>query len=118
MEDEIKLEQSKSKVCEQAFNSRNDEDSVNSQIDLHGQTKVFALKVARQRLEMTNNDLRLGRIEPNVGDGKNHIFKIIAGAGKHSSGKAVLKPAIASWLAEQDYENYADMQNGCFLVRL
>ena len=30
MEDELKLEQSKSRVCEQAFNSRNDEESVNS----------------------------------------------------------------------------------------
>ena len=67
---------------------------------------------------MTRDDLRLGRIEPNVGDGRNHIFKIIAGAGKHSAGKAVLKPAIASWLADQDYENYADMPNGVFLVRL
>ena len=43
--DEVELDKIKSRSSEQAFNSRNDEDSVNAQIDLHGQTKVFALQV-------------------------------------------------------------------------
>ena len=35
-EDEMKLEKIKSRTSEQAFNTRNDVDSVNAQIDLHG----------------------------------------------------------------------------------
>ena len=116
--DEMRLEQTKSRTSEQAFSTRNDEESVNSQIDLHGQTKIFALKVTRDRLQMTKEDLEAGRLAPNVGNGRDHIFKIICGAGKHSQGKAVLKPAIAGWLEAQRYEHYADMQNGVFLVRL
>ena len=67
---------------------------------------------------MTREDLVAERIKPNVGNGRDHIFKIICGAGKHSQGKAVLKPAIAAWLEAERYEHYADMQNGVFLVRL
>ena len=74
--------------------------------------------MTNQRLQTTNEDLRADRITPNVGNGRDHIFKIICGAGKHSQGKAVLKPAIAQWLETHDYEHYADMQNGVFLVRL
>ena len=85
---------------------------------MHGQTKVFALKVTRDRLQMTREDLVAERLRPNVGNGRDHIFKIICGAGKHSQGKAVLKPAIAAWLEAERYEHYADMQNGVFLVRL
>jgi len=48
--DEMKLQQSKGRTSEQAFSTRNDEQSVHSQIDLHGQTKQFALKVTRDRL--------------------------------------------------------------------
>ena len=44
---------------------------------------------------MTKEDLVAGKLNPNVGNGRDHIFKVICGAGKHSQGKAVLKPAIA-----------------------
>ena len=116
--DEMELVKIKERTSEQAFGSRNDEESVNNQIDLHGQTKVFALKVVNQRICQTSDDLIAGLINPNVGNGRDHIFKIICGAGKHSQGKAVLKPAVHDWLQAKDYEHYADLQNGVFLVRL
>ena len=61
-QDEMEMEKIKSRTSEQAFNSRyflrftfsrNDEESVNAQIDLHGQIKIFALQVTNQRLKTT-----------------------------------------------------------------
>lgn len=43
---------------------------------------------------MTYEGLRAGTIHPNSGNGHDHIFKVIAGAGKHSVAGAVLKPAV------------------------
>lgn len=87
-------------------------------IDLHGLTKVEALRVTQRRLELTQDMLNSGSINPNSNDGRNHIFKIIAGAGKHSVRGAVLKPAVDRFLKANDYEHYADLDNGVFLVRL
>ena len=66
---------------------------------------------------MALDGLRSGNIKPNV-DSKNHIFKVITGAGKHSTRGAVLKPAVNNMLQEMNYEHYADLTNGVFLVRL
>mmetsp|Transcript_573 Transcript_573/g.728 ORF Transcript_573/g.728 Transcript_573/m.728 type:complete len:125 (-) Transcript_573:130-504(-) len=114
-----KIEQNRSKTSEFVFNSRNTENSVNVMIDLHGLTKVEALRVTRTRLQMTQDGLIAGSINPNAGDNKNHIFKIVAGAGNHSGVRgAVLKPAVEKMLIENNYEHYANMQHGVFLVRL
>ena len=67
---------------------------------------------------MTVDGLNSGGIQPNSGNNKDHIFKIIAGAGKHSTRGAVLKPAVDTMLKSNGYEHYADLQNGVFLVRL
>ena len=87
-------------------------------IDLHGLTKVEAIRATKARLSMTLDGLKSGNINPNVGNGRDHIFKVIAGAGKHSLRGAVLKPAIFKMLNDMSYEHYADHQNGVFLVRL
>ena len=87
-------------------------------IDLHGLTKVEALRVTRARLSMTQDGLRSGNVNPNSGNNRDHIFKIIAGAGNHSAKGAVLKPAINRMLKDNDYEHYADLNHGVFLVRL
>lgn len=100
------------------FNSRNDEQSVTWMIDLHGLTKVEAMRVTKARLQMTRDSLNAGTLRPNTGNNRDHIFKIIAGAGKHSVRGAVLKPAVDSMLKENQYEHYADLNNGVFLVRL
>ena len=87
-------------------------------IDLHGLTKVEALRVTKARLSSAQDGIRSGSINPNSGNNRDHIFKIITGAGKHSAKKAVLKPAIDRMLKDNDYEHYADLNNGVFLVRL
>lgn len=87
-------------------------------IDLHGLTKVEAIRVTKARLSMTIDGLNSGGINPNSGNGKDHIFKVITGAGKHSMKGAVLKPAVHNMLKEMNYEHYAELNNGVFLVRL
>jgi len=57
-------------------------------------------------------------IHPNFGNNKDHVFKIIAHAGKHSKHGAVLKYKIESLVDELDYEYYKDMDNGVFLLRM
>lgn len=48
-----------------------------------------------------------------------HIFKVIAHAGKHSlHGVAKLKFAIEELLNEMKCDYYKDMENGVFLVRI
>lgn len=53
LEDQRRLSQIRSKTSEYVFNSRNSEKSVSWMIDLHGLTKVEALRVTRARLSMT-----------------------------------------------------------------
>ena len=117
-EEQRKLSQIRSKTSEYVFNSRNTEKSVSWMIDLHGLTKVEALRVTKTRLQMTLDGLKSGNINPNSGNGRDHIFKVVAGAGKHSSRGAVLKPAVDKMLKEYNYEHYSDLKNGVFLVRL
>lgn len=117
-EEQRKLLQIRSKTSEYVFNSRNTETSVSWMIDLHGLTKVEALRVTKARLQMTRDGLASGAINPNSGNGKDHIFKVIAGAGKHSMHGAVLKPAVDRMLKDMNYEHYSDLNNGVFLVRL
>jgi len=117
-EDQLRLQQIRSKTSEYVFNSRNNENSVSVMIDLHGLTKVEAIRVTKSRLQITRDGLRSGTINPNSGNGKDHIFKVITGAGKHSSRGAVLKPAINIMLKDMNYEHYSDLKQGVFLVRL
>jgi len=51
-------------------------------------------------------------------DNLNHIFKVIAHAGKHSDYGPKLKFAIKKKLEEEKREIHVDMENGVFLVRL
>ena len=112
------MQQVRGRTSEYVFNSRNNEGSVSWMIDLHGLTKVEAIRVTKARLSMTQNGLSDGSINPNAGNSSDHIFKIITGAGKHSAKGAVLKPAVNTMLKQNNYEHYADLNNGVFLVRL
>ena len=87
-------------------------------IDLHGQTKEKALDVTLEYLTNTKSRLDTNELEPNVGNGKDHIYKVITGAGKHSAKGAVLKPAIDEMLKSMNFEHYSELDNGVFLVRL
>ena len=56
---------------------------------------------------------------PNL-DNRNHIFKVIAHAGKHSEADKgpKLKFAIKKMFEEEQKKVHEDMENGIFLVRL
>ena len=57
-------------------------------------------------------------LEPNSGDGLNHIFKIICGPGNHSKNGAQLVNAIPIELDKLDLEYHLIREHGIFLVRL
>ena len=76
-------------------------------IDLHGLTKIEAIRVTKSHLSDALEGLKSGKISPNLGKDKDHIFKIITGAGKHSVKGAVLKPAIHKMLQDMNYDHYA-----------
>ena len=49
-------------------------------------------------MKEVQNALNQSKVKPNIGDKKSHVYKIIAGAGKHSTGPAVLKDAVENYL--------------------
>ena len=53
-----------------------------------------------------------------MGNGKDHIYKIIAHRGKHSAKGGVLKHTIKNYLEQGGYDHYQDMEHGVFLIRL
>jgi hypothetical protein len=59
-------------------------------IDLHA--LPLPVNVVIERLPMIKRALVNQEVKPNSGD--SHIVKIVAGAGKHSKGKAVVKYAV------------------------
>ena len=51
--------------------------------------------------------------------GKDHVYKVIAHAGKHSKkGGPVLKYKLKEFMEESRFEYYSDMDHGIFLVRM
>jgi DNA-nicking Smr family endonuclease len=81
------------------FQLKNDKlDLIDTYLDLHGLQKVEALNIVKVRLLQISQDLKCGKIIPLIGDGRNHIVKIVCGKGIHSKGKAVLKYAIPKFL--------------------
>ena len=113
-----RLFQTRSRTTEYVFSTRNNENTVSWMIDLHGQTKEKALSVTLEYLTNTKSRLDTNELEPNVGNGKDHIYKVITGAGNHSKKGAVLKPAIDEMLKSMNFEHYSELQHGVFLVRL
>ena len=91
----------------------------NSVIDLHGQYKNDCLRIIQQKLTSLKMQLSSKRVTPNT-DSSVHILKIICGAGKHSSGGAVLKGSVKEYLNKNVgvfYDFYGDIDNGVFYVR-
>ena len=83
-----------------------------------GYTGREAIEITERRIKETQKALDRGEIPPNFGNGSDHIFKIIAHAGKHSKNGGVLKFKIQSFIDDTHYECYKDMDNGVFLVRM
>ena len=66
------------------FAVRHDIDTIHNCIDLIGYSAREALDITERRLKETQRALDSGEITPNFGNGQDHVFKIIAHAGKHS----------------------------------
>ena len=86
---------------------------------MHGQSASTSLRVTIDRLKATQDDLEAGKVRPNFENGNDHVFKIICGAGHHSTNRqGVLKVLVQKLLKEKKYDHYSDIGNGVFLVRL
>ena len=100
------------------FAVRHDIDTIHNCIDLIGYSAREALDITERRLKETQRALDSGEITPNFGNGQDHVFKIIAHAGKHSKQGAVLKYKIQSLVDDTPNECHKDMDNGVFLLRM
>ena len=65
-----------------------DENALRHAIDLHGQYKKQAVEIVRSKIDEVTELLQEDVLEPNSGDGLNHIFKIICGPGNNSKNGA------------------------------
>lgn len=97
---------------------RHDPETIHNFIDLIGYHGGEALDITDNRLRETQRCLNDGLIAPNLGNNRDHIFKIIAHKGKHAKNGAVLKYKISTYLDNNGYEHHKDMDHGVFLVRL
>ena len=93
------LEEARAKVIsagqEQKFSLRHTAENIHNFIDLIGYNQQEALTITERRIGLTQKALSGKEIEPNIGNGVDHVYKIIAHKGKHSKGgKGVLKFAI------------------------
>lgn len=84
-------------------------------VDFHGQNKDFTVRESQIRLHNVFSGLCSDFFVPN--EGTSHIYKIIAGAGKHSKGRAVLKFEIQKILEKKEYDFHSIIEEGVFLVR-
>jgi len=114
-------------MAEQIFDAVvEDKKSPPSLIDLHVIRCKEALQNTSDRLVQIQDDLDNqalgGRITPNVGDGKSHIFKILCGQGTHSekdengNSLTVMKYAMKQWLIAHERPYTCSMHHGCFFI--
>jgi hypothetical protein len=68
----------------------------------------------------TQTSLNEGKTAPNIGNGKDHIYKIVSGAGKHSKGrtKGILKKRVNEYLKEREFDHVFLEIDGVHLIRL
>ena len=63
--------------------------------DFHGFYRRDALAQLESDIDRIKSCIAAGFLRPNCGNGKDHIFYVICGAGKHAKDqKAVLKYAV------------------------
>ena len=85
-------------------------------------TQAKVLTILEDRLISLQIALDHGQIEPNFPQkegGRDHVYQVIAGAGKHSKdGFAKLKLIIPVWLTDAKYDFVGNHDQGQFLVHL
>ena len=85
-------------------------------MDLHYQYINEAKDLVEHFLTKVQKALDDDEIAGNTG--KDHVYKIICGAGKHSNDGAKLKFHIADMLRDQNYDIYEEKEHGIILVKL
>lgn len=104
---------------EKKFAMRHTPEEIHNFIDLIGYYKNEALEITDRRIAETQKCLDRGEIHANMGNGRDHIYKVIAHKGKHSSKRGpVLKFAVKDYLERQGFDHHQDMDHGVFLIRL
>lgn len=90
------------------FQLLNPDEQLNKhEIDLHWQTKDAARQIVKRKVEELTDEMAKGALVSNLGDGRNHVFKIICGAGTHSKDGPVLMRAIPELICELGLEYYS-----------
>ncbi len=84
-------------------------------LQLKGHSLGEAEELVSRQLRMVQNALDTELVEPNCGDGQNHVFKISASLSSFQKGGRVPQ-AILKMLGTKKYD-FKDILNGNFLVR-
>merc|ERR1711971_569913 len=85
-------------INEQIYKQAIEEKFPTNSIDLHVIRVKEALQMTEDRFDEIKRDLGSGKLH-NVGDGKNHLFKVICGQGTHSDENGPkMKGAMSEWL--------------------
>ena len=66
-------------INEQIYSACTEEKEKSNSIDLHVIRVKEALEQTQTRFDEIKADLEAGTLQHNVGDGKNHLFKVICG---------------------------------------
>lgn len=108
-------------MAEQVYGQAVEEKTPPQSIDLHVIRVKEALQLTADRFVQINEDLENtkqgGRITHNVGDGKNHLFKVICGQGTHSDEDGPkMKYAMKQWLIAANRDYTCSMHHGIFFV--
>ena len=73
--------------------------------------------MTQTRFDEIKADLEAGTLQHNVGNGKDHLFKVICGQGTHSDENGPkMKGAMSDWLQENKRDYVASMHHGIFFI--
>ena len=88
-------------------------------IDLHNLSLVGAKKLLKSRISAIRHKLQSGSIVPNIGDGRNHVIKVVTGKGEHSPTEPVLRKNVPFFIYKDLGFEICDMTSkGVILVRI
>ena len=77
-------------------------------MDLKGYSSIEAVAKCREMLAVVVKALNTGLVKPNRNNGVDHIYKIVAHAGKHSEGGiGKLKIVVQEMLIQDGYDFFA-----------
>ena len=104
-------------INEQIYAAATEEKEKSNSIDLHVIRVKEALELTQARFDEIKADLEAGTLQHNVGNGQDHLFKVICGQGTHSDENGPkMKGAMSEWLQENKRDYVASMHHGIFFI--